>query len=408
VGHITFIKAESSSSIMKIIRAWKYRIYPSKKQENELNGYLFDCKNLWNFLLEHTKKSYEETGKFPTRKELYLLSKEANVYSQVAQNVADKLAKSLKGMIAKKKADKKAGFPRFKSFERMRSFTYPQFGFKLNEKLELSDIGNIAIKKHREMHGEIKTLTLKKSPSEKWFAIFTTESEVVIPEKKHGAEIGIDLGIENFGYLSNGSKIENPRHLEKAEELLIRAHRELSRKKKGSNNRRKARLKVTKAHEDLTNTRRDFLHKISKKLVDSYSLIAVENLNVSGLARGFLAKHVLDCSWAEFLSMLHYKAEEAGCEVVLVDPAHTSQRCSSCGLVQKKTLAERWHECSCGVSMHRDLNAAKNILARVTSGTGGYQACEETTSTHYKHNEQVSSMKQEAHTIDRRNGQCAP
>jgi len=382
---------------MKMIRAWKYRMYPSKKQENELNGYLQNCKNLWNFLLEHTKKSYEETGKFPTRKELYLLSKEANVYSQVAQNVADKLIKSLKVMIAKKKAGKKAGFPRFKSFERMRSFTYPQFGFKLNEKLELSDIGNISIKKHREMHGEIKTLTLKKSPSEKWFAIFTTESEKKAFQNVQMSKVGIDLGIENFASLSNGETIENPRHLKEAEKKLKKTQRKLSKKKKGSKNRRKARLNVAKAHEELTNTRRDFLHKISKRLVDSYSLIAMENLNFSGLARGFLAKHVLDCSWAEFLSMLHYKAEEAGCEVVLVDPAHTSQRCSSCGLVQKKTLAERWHECLCGASMHRDLNAAKNILARVTSGTGEYQACGEGTSIHYKQNGQVTSMKQEAH-----------
>ena len=360
-----------------------------------------DCKNLWNFLLEHTKKSYKETGKFPTRKELYVLSKEVNVYSQVAQNVADKLIKSLKVMIAKKKAGKKAGFPRFKSFERMRSFTYPQFGFKVNEKLELSKIGNIAIKKHRKMQGEIKTLTLKKSPSEKWFAIFTTESDKKAHQNVEMPKVGIDLGIENFAYLSNGEIIENPRHLKKAEKRLKKTQRKLSKKKKGSRNRRKARLNVAKAHEELTNTRRDFIHKTSKKLVDSYSLIAMENLNVSGLARGFLAKHVLDCSWAEFLSMLHYKAEEAGCEVVLVNPAHTSQRCSSCGLMQKKTLAERWYECSCGASMHRDLNAAKNILARVTSGTGEYQACGKGTSIHYKQNGQVTSMKQEVHDFSR-------
>jgi len=99
--------------------------------------------------------------------------------------------------------------------------------------------------------------------------------------------------------------------------------------------------------------------------------------------------------------MLHYKAEEAGCEVMLVNPAYTSQKCSGCGLVQKKSLAERWHDCSCGASMHRDLNAAINILARVTPGTGGYQACEEATSTRYKHGEQVSSMKQEAHGFSR-------
>jgi putative transposase len=353
---------------MVVRRAWKYRIYPSRKHNKELNNYLNTCKNLWNSLLEYTKEYYDETKKFPSRKQLYLLSKDTNLYSQVGQNVADKLVKSLKVMIAKKKAGKKAGFPRFKSFDRMRSFTYPQFGFKLSDKLELSGLGSIMIKKHRNIQGQIKTLTIKKSPSRKWFAIFTSEVEIAEPQKKQKPKTGIDLGIEYFAYLSNDSKIENPRHLKRAELILKRLQQQLSRKKKGSKNRRKARLKVALSHEKVTNTRRDFLHKTSRKLVESFSFIAMENLNVLGLAKSFLAKHVLDCSWAEFLNMLHYKAAEAGSEIVLVNPAHTSAKCSSCGLVQKKSLAERWHDCVCGESMHRDLNAAKNILTRATHG----------------------------------------
>jgi putative transposase len=116
---------------------------------------------------------------------------------------------------------------------------------------------------------------------------------------------------------------------------------------------------------------------LSRKLVEKYSLLALENLNIAGMVRGFLAKHVLDCGWAEFLSMLTYKAEEAGCEIVLVDPAHTTQECSSCGQIQKKKLAERWHDCLCGASMHRDLNAAINILKRATLGHKGSNACGE-------------------------------
>ncbi|MEW5996734.1 MAG: transposase [Candidatus Micrarchaeota archaeon] len=159
---------------------------------------------------------------------------------------------------------------------------------------------------------------------------------------------------------------------------------------------RKAKLKAAVAYEKLPNRRRDFLHKTSRKLVEKYSFIALENLDTKGMARGFLAKSILDCGWAEFSGMLRYKAEEAGCEVVLVEPAHTTQMCSNCGSVQKKSLAERWHSCACGASMHRDLNAAINILRRATSGIWGSNACEEETSTHYKHNGQVSSMKQEA------------
>ncbi len=379
---------------MGMNRAWQYRLYPSKAQEQQLNSYLYECKDLWNSLLEYTKTYYEETGKFPTRKQLYLLTKETPLFSQVAQNVADRLSKSLKGMIAKKKAGRKAGFPRFKPIERMKSFTYPQFGFKLRERLELSGMGSIAVKRHRDVQGEIKTLTIKKSPSGKWFAIFTSEVEETPPKKKQGPVVGIDLGVEHFAYLSDGTIIENPKHLKQAEEKLKERQRHLSRKKKNSKNRRKARLKVALAHERLTNKRRDFLHKTSRMLVKKYSVIALENLNIVGLARGFLAKYVLDCGWAELLSMLIYKAEEAGSEVMLVEPAHTTQRCSSCGLVQKKSLAERWHDCLCGAAMHRDLNAAINILSRATGGTPESQACLRRS---LYPSGQASSMKQEAH-----------
>jgi putative transposase len=362
---------------MLVRRAWKYRIYPSKMQEKKLNNHLYECKNLWNLLLDYTKKTYEETKKFSNRKDLYLQTKRTNLYSQIAQNVADKLVKSLKVMIAKKKAGKKAGFPRFKSYERMKSFTYPQFGFKLVDRLKLSGIGSISIKKHRNIQGKIKTLTIKKFPSKKWYAIFTSEFDGEISQKKQKPKAGIDLGIEYFAYLSDGSKIENPRHLRKVEEKLKKAQRILSRKKKGSKNRRKSRLKVARTHEKLTNTRRDFIHKTSRKLVKSFSFIAMENLNIAGIAKGFLAKHVLDCSWAEFLNMLHYKAAEAGSEIMLVNPANTSQLCNSCGLIQKKSLAQRWHKCSCGASLHRDLNAAKNILQRATVGQTESNAWEE-------------------------------
>ena len=377
---------------MKTIRAWKFRLCPSKIQQKELTRYLHECKNIWNRLLEDTKKYYEETGKFPSRKQLYLQTKGTSLFSQVAQNVADRLAKSLKGVISRKKAGVKAGFPRFKPLERMKSFTYPQFGFRLGQHLELSGLGNVSIKKHRQMLGNVKTLTIKRFPSGKWFAIFTTDMDRAISSPKNGPAAGLDLGIEQFACLSDGEVIENPRHLRQAEERLKETHQQLSSKKKGSKNRQKAKHRVAVAYERLTNRRRDFLHKTSRKLVDSYSFLALENLNVAGLAAGFLAKSVLDCSWAEFVGMISYKAEEAGCEVVLVDPAHTSQRCSSCGLIRKKSLAERWHDCPCGASMHRDLNAAINILQRATGGTPGSNACEDETFTP----RQVLSMKQEA------------
>jgi putative transposase len=286
----------------------------------------------------------------------------------------------------------KAGFPRFKPIERVRSFTYPQSGFELCNQLCLSMVGKVQIRRHRKIREKIKTLTIKRTLSGKWYAIFTSEIEFSALSRHSGRKAGLDLGVEHFAYLSDGIVIQNPRHMKQAEEKLKWVHRQLSSKNKGSRNRRKARVKIAIAHENLMNKRRDFLHKTSKKLVESYSLIAMEDLDTQGLARGFLAKHILDCGWAEFTRMLHYKAEEAGSEVCFVNPANTSQKCSSCGLVRKKKLAEREHKCSCGAVMHRDLNAAINILKRATSGTGGSNASGDA--------QVLASMKEEVHDFE--------
>src|SRR5208283_1013153 len=155
----------------------------------------------------------------------------------------------------------------------------PQFGFKLNNRLELSGIGSVAIRKHRELKGTIKTLTMKKSHSGKWHAIFTTELEKKAPPRKKRPEVGIDLGIENFAYLSDGSKIDNPRNLRLAEERLSLAQKRMAKKQKRSSNRAKARKAVALAYERLTNKRRDFLHKASRIIVEKNSLIAMEDLN---------------------------------------------------------------------------------------------------------------------------------
>ena len=284
---------------MKVRRAWKYRLYPTKDQKQQLNSHLSECKNIWNFLLDYAKKYYNQTKKFPTKAQFFQYTRQIKLFSQVAQNVADKLLKSIWLMVKKRKSGEKAGFPRFKCFERMKSFTYPQFGFKLHKKhLQLSKIGTIEIRKHRDLQGSIKTLTIKRTQSGRWFAIFTTELEAKprIHNTKH--KVGIDLGIETFAYLSNGKTIENPRHLKQAEEKLKQTQRELSRKKKKSKNRRKAKLKLAIAHEKLTNKRRDFLHKKTKKLSETYSFIALEKLNVKSMSKkgNYLSKHIHDCS----------------------------------------------------------------------------------------------------------------
>jgi putative transposase len=291
------------------------------------------------------------------------------------------------------------GFPRFKSFDRMKSLHYPQygFGFSLDEKLRVTPFGEIAIKKHREIKSRIKTLTLKREASGKWFAVFSVEEEKSLPKDNRGGAVGIDLGLKTFATLSNGIMIKNPRHLMKHEDRLAFIQRKFSKKKKGSENRKMAKHKVSLIHEKIANTRADFLHKITTCLVSDYSFIASERLASQEMAEQNYGKQINDAGWNMFANMLAYKAEGAGCRIVFVNPENTSQECSNCHEIVKKDLTERMHECPfCGLSMDRDLNAARNILIRATPGQGGSNACN---SVKERDVALATSMKQEARTV---------
>ena len=284
----------------------------------------------------------------------------------------------------------KGGFPRFKSIDRVKSLHYPQSGFSLKErKLKVSPFGEINIRKHREVEGTIKTLTLKKE-ADKWYAILTVETETVHTPKKEGEKVGIDLGLMTFATLSNGEKIKKPKHMRIYEDKLADAQRDLSRKKLRSRNRRKAKLKVAGVYAKITNRRKDWLHKSANNLISRYSVIALEDLDVQGIAEEH-GKGVSDAGWSIFTNIISYKAESAGCEVVFVNPKNTSKDCSRCGICVPKELWERQHNCpSCGLSIDRDLNAAINILKRATVGMTGSNACGDGTI--------VLSVKQEAIT----------
>jgi putative transposase len=199
----------------------------------------------------------------------------------------------------------------------------------------------------------------------KWYAQLVVDDGLEAPPKRPvNRAVGIDVGLTHFATMSDGSQIENPRYYRQAEKRLRRWQRVVSRRKKGSRRRWKAVQQVQRCHERVRNLRKNFLHHASKRLVNEYDLIAVENLNVKGLARTRLAKSVMDAGWSTFNHMLKYKAENAGASVVAVNPAHTTSDCSGCGNRQKKTLSEREHVCTCcGLVLDRDHNAALNILA---------------------------------------------
>ena len=372
---------------------YRFRIYPSKSQEKRMVQHLWLAKNLWNDLLEHSKETYLNFGKFPTRNSLQLMVKNSGMYSQTAQEIAHRVEAGIWRYVKMRKAGhRNAGFPRFKNIDGMKSLHYPQSGFSLEKKFDVTPFGVIQIVRHREILGTIKTLTLKKEASGKWFACFAVEETQTKSAPNGGLRVGIDLGLENLATFSDGHVIKNPRHISKHQEKIVFLRRESDKKTKGSKNRRKANRKVAIEFERLKNKRRDFLHKLSHDLVNSYSFIALEDLASQELAQQNFGKQINDAAWGELASMLRYKAESAGCEVVFVNPKDTTKTCCICGNIKEMTLADRVYKCPiCKNQMHRDRNAAYNTLQRATAGMAGSNACRDVPVG--------TSKKQEIHSL---------
>ncbi|RTI01147.1 RNA-guided endonuclease InsQ/TnpB family protein [Thermus scotoductus] len=367
-------------------KAFKYRLYPTKPQVKDLERTLELCRELYNAALQERRDAYKKAGKsvglYQQKRYLPQIREELpqykRVHSQVLQDVIHRVDKAFQGFFRRLKAKKgKAGYPRFKGKGRYDSFTFPQAGttgVKLQDggrRVLLYGIGSVKVKLHRPLEGKIKTATVKRE-GEHWYIIFITE---VDPKPLPPSEeaIGIDLGTNpHFLITSEGEMVEAPRHFQKAEEKLAKAQRELSRKKKGSNRRKKARLKVAKLHRKIANQRRDFHHKVARRLVNAYGTIVHEDLNILALSRSYVAKGIHDAGWAQFIAILAYKAEEAGRRVIKVDPKYTSQDCPVCGHREKKPLWVRAYTCpQCGALLHRDVAAAQNILARAWTGPSG-------------------------------------
>jgi len=335
--------------------AYKFRLYPPRKLEEKLLRTLNLCRFVYNWALEGLNGK-EKPNLYESKRGLPKLKEERpelkDVYSQVLQNEVLKLYDNLRTLAALKRNGRRVGKLRFKGEGSFKSFTYPQFGFKIeNKKLVLSKVGEIPIKLHREMKGKIKRLTIKRERSGKWYAIFQIEDEPK-PLPKAEKTIGVDMGIKHFLTDTEGRQVENPRFYEKSLKRVREFHRQLSKKRKGSKNREKAKIKLARAYERLVNQRNDFLHKLSRFYVNNYGAVAVEDLNISGMAKNHhLAQKILDASWGKFFHNLSYKAERAGRVIVKVNPRGTSQ------------------EYKRG-EIDRDYNAALNILERARVGLG--------------------------------------
>lgn len=355
-------------------KSFKFRLYPTPEQSRRLEHTLGLCCNLYNACLEQRRVAYHRNGKSVNvvmqMRELPDIKGELpevrDVYSQVLQNVLWRVDEAYQHFFRRaREQNGKAGFPRFRSRRRYDSLTYPQLGFKIvNDRLHLSKIGNIQINLHREIVGAIKTCTIKREVDE-WYAIFVCELPNAEPIDIQ-SEIGIDVGLESFLATSDGEFVENPRLLQKSLRKLRRVNRSLSRKKRGSNRRKKQVARIAKLHRTIARQRRDFQHKTAYKLVSQYDLIGIEDLNVSGMVKNHhLARGISDVGWTSFANILSCKAEWAGKQVIRVSPNYTSQACSGCGSIVPKDLSVRQHDCpDCGLSLHRDVNAAKNILLK--------------------------------------------
>jgi len=287
------------------------------------------------------------------------------VHSKVLQMVNYQLWSNIEALSRLKQKGKKIGKLRFKGAGWFKTLNYNQSDFRIEgKKLILSKVGEIPIKVHRPIKGTIKGIIIKREKSGRLFASVQVENEPQPLLPSTGKAVGIDVGVKHFLTDTEGRQFENPRFYEKTLERIGILQRKLSKKRKGSENREKARVRLACAYERLVNQRNDFLHKLSRFYASHYTIILVEDLRIQNLVRNRnLAQKILDASWGKFFQLLSYKAESAGGIVVKKNPGGTTQDCSNCGRKVPKTLGERIHRCPyCGVELDRDYNASLNIL----------------------------------------------
>ena len=375
--------------------AYQYRLRPTKQQVIEIERWLSMLCAQYNYLLADRFNWYEQNRSsvnacplicqlperrdnpnyYSQKKTLPILKKThpwyKEIHSQVLQDVVKRVKLTFERFLKGDSNGKRSGRPRFKARNRYRTFTYPQMkdGCLQGNLINLPKLGKVKVILHRPIPDgfKIKTASITKKADGYYLNLSLEDLTVpsIKPDFNPNSITGIDVGLKEFLTTSEGKTVAIPQHYRKAQKRLRVIQKRVSRRQKGSNRKLKAIKQLSKQHKKVADKRKDFHFKTANNLLKKYDVIAVEDLNVKGLARTRLAKSVLDAGWSSFLSILTNKAENAGLLVIPVKAHSTSQDCSNCGVKVPKKLHDRWHDCpNCGCSLDRDHNAAINIKNR--------------------------------------------
>ena len=370
-------------NLYTVFKTYKYRLYPTKPQEMLMSKHFGCCRWVWNWALakkieiwqtdKRTIGRYELNAMLPMLKKSTETEWLAEVNSQSLQCEMVNLERAYSMFFKKKNR-----FPKFKSKKNRQRFQCPQSVSidYVTSIIYLPKIGNVKTVIDREFDGKIKTVTVLREPSGKYFASVVIDEETVpIPKERFDEKstLGIDLGLKDFATFSTGEKISNPRFLKVSLDKLAREQRRLSRKQKGSNNRNKQRVKVALVHEKVRFQRQDFLHKLSTRIIRENQAVALETLNVEGMIKGRrMSRSLSDASWGEFTRQLEYKAAWYGKTVIRIGRFEPSSRLCTCGIINRDLkLSDREWTCQhCGAIHDRDILAANNIKQMALSQLG--------------------------------------
>lgn len=357
-----------------MIRVYKVRLYPTPMQEAILERWFVLASRVYNNALEQRIslwKTYRKSvSLFDQYNQLTKLRKENREYKDVSvlilRDALRRLDIGYKSFFRRIKSGENPGFPRFKSSKRWKSFEILNVSNYIHGcKVHIPNLGLIRGRNIPNISFSQKAIRVVKRAS-KWYAHLVVEIADAKHKKIIKTSIGVDVGISSFATLSNGESIQNPKYYKKYEDSVIEVQKIISRKKKKSNNRKKEVSRLCRIHERIFNLRHNFIHQISSMLVKSYDLICIEDLDIIHMAKSrIFSKSIYDASWSKFTKALTYKAENAGSQVIRVEPSFTSQNCSNCGRLVKKDISIRIHNCPfCRIVLDRDHNAAINILSR--------------------------------------------